>query len=84
MQSPDLQKTGISFRTLALLALTLVVILVAVIGRPGYGLFLAIGLAILIVIGIGLVVAGILYLWHRFKPLKDDDVENKHPLGLDN
>jgi len=86
MQLPYSQarKTGIRFRTLILLAVALVVLLVVIIGRPGYALFLTIGLAILIVIGIGLVVAGILYLWHRFKPLKDEDVENKRPLGLDN
>jgi hypothetical protein len=27
-------------------------------------------------------VAGILFLWHKYRPLKDKDVENKHPLGL--
>ena len=33
-------------------------------------------------IGIGAAVAGVLYLWHRLRPVKDDDVENKRPLGL--
>jgi len=33
-------------------------------------------------IGIGLAVAGALYLWHKVRPVKDDDVENKRPLGL--
>jgi hypothetical protein len=44
---------------------------------PAYRWFL------LISIGIGLAVAGGLYLWHKVRPVKDDDVENKHPLGLD-
>ncbi len=38
---------------------------------------------ILISVGIGLVAAGILHLWHRFRPLKEDDIEKKRPLGLD-
>jgi hypothetical protein len=44
---------------------------------PAYRWFL------LISVGIGLAVAGGLYLWHKVRPVKDDDVENKHPLGLD-
>jgi hypothetical protein len=44
---------------------------------PAYRWFL------LISIGIGLAVAGGLYLWHKVRPVKDDDLENKHPLGLD-
>jgi hypothetical protein len=23
-----------------------------------------------------------LYLWHKLRPVRDDDVENKRPLGL--
>jgi hypothetical protein len=38
---------------------------------------------ILISVGIGLVAAGILSFWHRFRPLKEDDIEKKRPLGLD-
>lgn len=37
----------------------------------------------LISIGVGVAVAGILYLWHRLRPLKEDDIEKKRPLGLD-
>ena len=43
---------------------------------PAYRWFL------LISVGIGIGVAGGLYLWHTVRPVKDDDVENKHPLGL--
>ncbi len=37
---------------------------------------------LLISIGIGVAVAGALFLWHRLRPVKEDDVENKRPLGL--
>ena len=43
---------------------------------PAYRWFL------LISIGIGAGAAGGLYLWHMLRPVKDDGVENKHPLGL--
>jgi hypothetical protein len=36
----------------------------------------------LISMGIGLVVAGLLFLWHKLRPIRDEDVENKRPLGL--
>jgi hypothetical protein len=34
-------------------------------------------------VGIGIVVAAILYFWRKYVPLKEEEVENKHPLGLD-
>jgi peptidoglycan biosynthesis protein MviN/MurJ (putative lipid II flippase) len=37
----------------------------------------------LISVGIGVLAAGILQLWHRFRPLKEEDIGNKRPLGLD-
>jgi fatty acid desaturase len=38
----------------------------------------------LISLGIGLAVAAILFFWHRFRPIREEDVvENKRPLGLD-
>jgi MFS family permease len=37
----------------------------------------------LISVAIGLVVAGILYFWNKYVPVKETDVENpKRPLGL--
>jgi len=36
----------------------------------------------LVSVGIGLAVAGILFLWHRVKPIEEKDVGNKRPLGL--
>ncbi len=34
-------------------------------------------------IGIGVVVAAILFLWHKMHPVRPDDVEDKRPLKLD-
>lgn len=55
------------------------VIMVAVaVAFPAYRLFLAVSIAI------GLVVAGILYLRNKYSPIRDEDVDNdKRPLGLD-
>ena len=61
--------------TMALVAAA-VIIAVTLIALPAYRLFFAIS------IGIGIVVAVILYLWHRFHPVKEEDIENKRPLGL--
>lgn len=36
----------------------------------------------LISVAVGLVVAGGLHLWHKFRPLKEEDVD-KRPLKLD-
>jgi len=51
-------------------------VVVTAIWMPAYRWFL------LISIGIGAAVAGGLYLLHKLHPVKDDDVENKRPLGL--
>jgi hypothetical protein len=37
----------------------------------------------LISVGIGLAVAGILFLWHRLRPIQEKDLSNKRPLGLE-
>jgi len=58
----------------ALIAL-LVVVGVAI-AFPAYRWF------ILISVGIGALVALILYVWHRFRPIKEENIENKRPLGL--
>jgi peptidoglycan biosynthesis protein MviN/MurJ (putative lipid II flippase) len=53
------------------------VVVVVCIAFPAYRWF------ILISIGIGVLAAGILSLWHRLRPLKEADIERKRPLGLD-
>lgn len=44
---------------------------------PAYRVFFGVS------VGIGLLVWGILYSWHKHKPLKEEDVHGKRPLGLD-
>jgi hypothetical protein len=52
-------------------------IMVAVlIAFPAYRVFFAIS------VGIGIIVAGILYLRNKYRPIRDEDVNNKRPLGL--
>jgi hypothetical protein len=43
---------------------------------PAYRIFFAISL------GIAIIVAAILYFWHKFRPVRIDDVDDKHPLNL--
>jgi len=44
---------------------------------PAYRVFFAISL------GIAIIVAVILYFWHKLRPVRIDDVEDKRPLKLD-
>lgn len=59
------------------LVVAVAVVALLLIWLPAYRWFFLISL------GIGVVVAASLYLWHRFKPLKEEDVERKRPLGLE-
>jgi len=53
------------------------VVAVLLIGLPAYRLFFAVSVLL------GLAIAGVLYLWHKYKPVKETDVDDdKHPLGL--
>ena len=59
------------------LVVAIAVVAVLLIAVPGYRWFF------LISVGIGLLVTGILRLWHKWKPVKEEDVhDNKRPLGL--
>jgi hypothetical protein len=55
----------------------LAVVVVLLFWLPAYRWFL------LISIGIGVMVAGALYLWNRSHPVREEDVNNKRPLGLE-
>ena len=60
------------------LVAAIAVVAVLLIGLPAYRLFFAVSLLL------GLGIAGILHLWHKYKPVKDTEVhDDKHPLGLD-
>jgi predicted RND superfamily exporter protein len=58
------------------LIVALGVVALLLISLPAYRWFFLISL------GIGLAVAGILFLWHKIKPIQEKDVDNKRPLGL--
>ena len=66
----------IPVRGTAALATAAVIVAATLIWLPAYRRFFVIS------VGFGLVVAGALYLWHKFRPVRDDDIENKRPLGL--
>ncbi len=66
-----------AFKGTAGLLVAVGVVAVLLVSFPAYRLFFAIS------VGIGIVVAGALFLWHRLRPLKEEDLENKRPLGLD-
>ncbi len=58
------------------LTIALAAVAALLIGFPAYRWFF------LISVGIGVVVAGILYFWHRLRPVKEEDLDHKRPLGL--
>ena len=64
------------FRGPAGLIVAVAVVVIVLIAFPAYRWFF------LICVGIGVVVAGILFLWHKLKPIREEDIENKRPLGL--
>jgi MFS family permease len=76
---PNLQpvQPRTSFSGSSGLIVAAVVVAIVLIAFPAYRWFF------LISVGIGLVVAGVLFLWHKLRPIRDEDVENKKPLGLE-
>jgi len=66
----------IPIRGTAALLVAAAIVAATAIWLPAYRWFLFISIAI------GAAVATALYLWHKLKPVKEDDVENKSPLGL--
>ena len=66
------------FKGISGLVIALAVVLGAIIWVPAARWFLAISAAV------GIVVAGILYLWRTRRPITEKDIEDeKHPLKLD-
>jgi len=66
----------IPIRGTAALIVASAIVVATAIWLPAYRWFL------LISIGVALLVALGLRLWHKLRPVKDEDVENKRPLGL--
>ncbi len=75
---PNLQpaRSRVSFSGATGLIVAVAVVAIVLVVFPAYRWFFAIS------VGIGLVVAGILFLWHRLRPIREEDVHNKRPLGL--
>jgi cytosine/uracil/thiamine/allantoin permease len=68
------------FRGAAALVVVVAAVAILVIIPPAYRWFLL--WFFLISFAIGVVVAAILYLWNKYKPIKEQDVDHKRPLGL--
>lgn len=66
----------IHVRGTAALITAALVVAITLIWLPAYRIFFAIS------IGIGILVAGVLFLWRKFRPVREDDVSKKNPLGL--
>lgn len=71
-----LPRMSINIKGTTGLVVAAVIMIAVMISFPAYRVFFLISL------GIGLVVAGILYLRNKYRPITDKDVENKSPLGL--
>jgi hypothetical protein len=68
---------GFSIKGKTGLVVAVAVIAILLIAFPAYRLFFAVSVAI------GVIVAGALFIWHKVRPIREEDVENKKPLGLD-
>ena len=74
--NPQPAQPKATFRGATGLIVAVAVVAILLVGFPAYRWFFVISM------GIGLVVAAMLFLWHKLRPIRDEDVENKHPLGL--
>jgi hypothetical protein len=76
MEPESGSRLGFTVKESAGLIVAIAVVAILLIALPAYRLFF------LISVLIGLVIAGGLTLWHKLHPLKEEDIEPKHPLGL--
>ena len=76
MEPDSKPRFGFSLKGSAGLIVAIAVVAVLLIALPAYRWFF------LISVLIGLVIAGGLTLWHRLRPIKEEDVNPKRPLGL--
>jgi hypothetical protein len=76
MEPESGSRPGLSLKGSAGLVVAVAVVAVLLIMLPAYRLFF------LISVLIGFVIAGGLTLWHRLRPINEQDVETKRPLGL--
>jgi MFS family permease len=76
MEPESGSRSGFSLKGSAGLIIAMVVVGILLIALPAYRWFFLISLLI------GLVIAGGLALWHKLRPIEEQDVEPKRPLGL--
>jgi len=69
-------QSRVSLRGTAGLVIAIAVVAVLLVAFPAYRWFFAISL------GIGMGVALVLFIWHKLRPIREEDAENKRPLGL--
>ena len=69
-------RSRISLRGSAALFVAIAVIAILLLAFPAYRWFFAIS------VGIGVGVAALLFFWHKLHPIREEDINNKHPLGL--
>jgi MFS family permease len=73
----DLGRSRVTFTGATGLIVAVAVVAIVLIAFPAYRWFF------LISVGIGIVVAVLLFVWHKLRPIRDEDVHhNKRPLGL--
>ena len=74
--TPPTAKPGFSLKGTASLLIAIAAVTAILIAWPAYRWFFMVS------VGIGLGVAAGLFLWHKLRPIREEDVENKRPLGL--
>jgi hypothetical protein len=74
--NPEQPRARVSLKGTAGLIVAVAAVVILLISFPAYRWFFAIS------VGIGLGVALILFIWHKLRPIREEDVENKRPLGL--
>jgi hypothetical protein len=72
----DRLHTGVSLKGRAALIVAIGTVVALLILLPAYRIFFAIS------VGIAVVVAGILYFWHKLRPIRPEDFDDKRPLKL--
>jgi fatty acid desaturase len=76
MEPTSQSQSRVSLKGTTGLVVAIAVIAVLLVAFPAYRWFFAIS------VGIGLGVALVLFIWHKLRPIREEDVENKRPLGL--
>lgn len=66
----------IPVRGTAALVVAAIIVVATLIWLPAYRLFFAISIVAAVLVALGL------QLWHKFRPVREQDIHNKRPLGL--